>query len=107
MSRWDSPAFFSSNSLRGDDFSLQQVVPAFKVARASSILRGLLHGLVQLLIDLRRLDFGEQLAGGAYSKTADWAALRCGRLDHRPESASSEAAAKAVLEQLKAHAGAH
>jgi hypothetical protein len=81
--------------------------PSFKVARASSILRGLLHGLVQLLIDLRRLDFGEQLAGGAYSKTADWAALRCGRLDHRPESASSEAAAKAVLEQLKAHASAH
>ena len=68
-----APAFFSSNSLRGDDFSLQQVVPAFKVARASSILRGLLHGLVQLLIDLRRLDFGEQLVGGAYSKTADWA----------------------------------
>ena len=76
-------------------------------SRQFEILRGPLQGLVQLLIDLRRLDFGEQLAGGAYSKTADWQPHVVGDLITGQNPASSEAAAKAVLEQLKAHASAH
>ena len=55
--------FFLIELLRGDDFSLQQVVPAFqRGSRQLEIRRGLLRGrasLIQFLIDLRRLDFGE------------------------------------------------
>ncbi len=103
-----APAFLLIEFLARRRLFFATSSPSFQGGlRQFEILRGLLHGLVQLLI-----------VSGVSISASSWPAVRTpklltgqpyvvGDLITGQNPASSEAAAKAVLEQLKAHAGAH